>query len=243
MIKCNLVYALFLTITICTTCKGQSKTDLPKDNTKSETKEVITSTVPNNITRTIKQDRKGDHAAVYQLDVEKSKLFWKAPKNRHNGFILFNSGALSNFTAGRPTRGTFSINMNSMSSIDEASAARRKKVDDELRNENFFAVSKYPVATIAVSKILPEPNRTSSRVYGELTIKEVTKPIEFTTIMKQSGNTITATADINISRAHWNIDLQRNPKSWNPFDSLKDHLVDDEIQVNLELVFTKVILQ
>ncbi len=189
------------------------------------------------------QQKSGDHAAVYQLDVKKSKLFWKAPKNRHNGFILFNSGALSNFTAGRPTRGTFSINMNSMRSIDEASAAGRKKVDDELRNENFFAVSKYPAATMVVSKILPDPNRTSSRVYGELTIKEVTKPIEFTTIMKQSGDTITATADINISRANWNIDLQRNPKSWNPFDGLKDHLVDDEILVNLELLFFKVIVK
>ena len=54
------VYVLFLMVVFHTSCKGQGKSNLPKDNTKSETKDVSTSTVPNNITRTIKQDRKGN---------------------------------------------------------------------------------------------------------------------------------------------------------------------------------------
>jgi len=185
------------------------------------------------------QQKKGTQDIVYQLDVKKSKLFWKAPKNQHNGFILFNSGTLSNFTNGWPTRGTFSINMNSMRSTDEASAAGRKKVDDELRSEGFFAVSKHPVATMVVNKILPEPNGTTFRVYGELTIKEVTKRIEFTTLMKQNGSTITATANMKITRANWNINHQPKSQSWSLFSRLKDNLVDDEIPVSLELVFTK----
>jgi len=185
------------------------------------------------------QQKKDAQDVVYQLDVKKSKLLWKAPKNGHFGFILFNSGTLSDFTAGWPSRGIFSINMNSMRSTDKPSAAGRKKVDDELRSEGFFAVSKHPASTMLVSKILPQPNRTIFKVYGELTIKEITKPVEFTTIMKQNGNTITATANTSINRANWNINLQQEPKSWNPFDSLKDHLVDDEIPVSLELVFIK----
>jgi len=63
--------ALFLMFIFCTLCKRQKKTDLPKDTIQSETKDiitpqgpltkdVITSTIPNNITRTIKQDRKGN---------------------------------------------------------------------------------------------------------------------------------------------------------------------------------------
>jgi polyisoprenoid-binding protein YceI len=178
-------------------------------------------------------------AVVYQLDVKKSKLFWKAPKNRHNGFILFNSGTLSNFTDGKPTRGAFSINMNSMRSTDETSVTDRKRVDDKLRSEEFFAVSKYPVATIVVSKIIPESNGTTFKVYGELTIKDVTKPIEFTTIMKQNGSIITATANVNISRANWNINHQPEPGSWDLVGGLKDKLVDNDIPVSLELVFTK----
>lgn len=182
------------------------------------------------------QQKDGPKDVIYQLDIKTSKLLWKAPQNQHSGFILFNSGTLNNFIAGRPTQGIFNINMNTMRSIDEASVAGRKRVDDKLRSEGFFAVSEYPAATMVVNKIIPEPGKATSRVYGELTIKDVTKPIEFTTIMKQNGNTITATANMNISRANWNINHQ---PSWNPFEHLQDKLVDDEIPISLELVFTK----
>ncbi|MDB4919162.1 two-component regulator propeller domain-containing protein [Mucilaginibacter sp.] len=60
MIKYLPVYSLLLIFVFCTSCKGQSKTDLPKDSIKSETRSVITSAGPNNITRNIIQDRKGN---------------------------------------------------------------------------------------------------------------------------------------------------------------------------------------
>jgi ligand-binding sensor domain-containing protein len=41
-------------------CKGQNKTDLPKEDIKSETKSIITSAEPQSITRNIIQDRKGN---------------------------------------------------------------------------------------------------------------------------------------------------------------------------------------
>lgn len=37
----------------------------------------------------VQAQQKQDAQAVYHLDVKKSNLFWKAPKNRHNGFTLF----------------------------------------------------------------------------------------------------------------------------------------------------------
>ncbi|HEY5392727.1 MAG TPA: two-component regulator propeller domain-containing protein [Hanamia sp.] len=54
------ICALFLTLVFCTSCGGQVKTDLPKDNIKSETKNIVTSPGPNNTTRNIIQDRKGN---------------------------------------------------------------------------------------------------------------------------------------------------------------------------------------
>jgi ligand-binding sensor domain-containing protein len=44
----------------CAPCKGQDKIGRPKDNVKSETKDVITSYGPTHITRNIIQDRKGN---------------------------------------------------------------------------------------------------------------------------------------------------------------------------------------
>ena len=185
------------------------------------------------------QQKNEAQGVVYQLDLKKSKLLWKAPKNKHYGFILFNSGTLSNFTAGWPTRGVFSINMNSMRSTDEPTAAGRKKVDDQLRSDDFFAVTKYPKATMLVKQILPDRTPNTFRVLGELTIKNVKKPIEFTTIMKRNGNTITAGASMNISRSNWNINHQPKPATWNIIDRVKDKVVDNDIPVSLELVFTK----
>ncbi len=37
------VYALFLLFVFCTSCGGQNKPDLPKENIKSETKDIVTS--------------------------------------------------------------------------------------------------------------------------------------------------------------------------------------------------------
>jgi|GEM_PF-6288868 len=60
MMKYVPVYALFLVFVFYTSCKGQNKTDLPKDTFKSETKDVVTSRGPNTLVRTIKQDRNGN---------------------------------------------------------------------------------------------------------------------------------------------------------------------------------------
>lgn len=54
------VYALLLMFVFCTSCEGQNKADLPKENTKSETKDLTTFRGPNNIVRAIRQDRKGN---------------------------------------------------------------------------------------------------------------------------------------------------------------------------------------
>lgn len=59
-LSCLIIYMLFLALVFCTFCRGQVKTDLPKNNIKSQTKSVITSTGPNQITRNIIQDRKGN---------------------------------------------------------------------------------------------------------------------------------------------------------------------------------------
>jgi hypothetical protein len=176
---------------------------------------------------------------AYQLDVRKSKLLWEAPRYKHSGFILFNSGSLSNIVNDWPTQGTFSINMNSMRSTSESTPAKTKKVDNELRSPGFFDVSKYPAATMVVKKIVAQVNGTGYKISGELTIKNVTKPIEFTATMKQKGSTITAVANMNISRANWNINLQKKPDTWNPFNVVKNQLIENDIPISLQLVFTK----
>ena len=60
MMRYGNVYVMILIFVFCTTGKGQTKTDLPKDTIKFESKDVTFSLGPTSITRTIKQDRKGN---------------------------------------------------------------------------------------------------------------------------------------------------------------------------------------
>ena len=56
----NYTYGLIFILIFYTSCKGQDKTELTKNNIKSENKDVTTSYGPNSITRTINQDRSGN---------------------------------------------------------------------------------------------------------------------------------------------------------------------------------------
>jgi len=54
------VYALLLMFVFNTLCEAQNKTDLPKDNIKFETKDLVASAGPKWITRNMIQDKKGN---------------------------------------------------------------------------------------------------------------------------------------------------------------------------------------
>lgn len=54
------LFALYLTFVSYTSCKETNKKDLSKDSIKSETKDMITSQVPNSMVRNVKQDRNGN---------------------------------------------------------------------------------------------------------------------------------------------------------------------------------------
>jgi ligand-binding sensor domain-containing protein len=68
------LYALLLMFAFCTRCNGQSKTDLPKDSIKLETKDTVTSYGPNRMVRNVKQGRNGtiliaaSFAGVFRYD-------------------------------------------------------------------------------------------------------------------------------------------------------------------------------
>ncbi len=67
------IYILSLISVFCVSCKGQNITAPPKENIKSE--DIVTFTGPNNTTRNIIQDRKGDiwiaaYDGVFRYDVK-----------------------------------------------------------------------------------------------------------------------------------------------------------------------------
>jgi polyisoprenoid-binding protein YceI len=175
---------------------------------------------------------------TYQLDTKKSKILWNTQVGRHSGYLLFNSGSLRYSATGEPLGGTFSMDMNDIRSTDNPDEAGRKKVDANLRKSDFFASDQYPAATITVKKITRIGSSTTFKVAGDLTIKGITNPIDFTADIITKDNTAHVTANVDISRQLWNIDSKPQGNSSNFLSGIKEKLVPD-IHVSLDLILTK----
>lgn len=182
-------------------------------------------------------------AATFQLDVKQSKLYWKGTKtvgSKHFGFLLFNSGQLNADVTGRFTGGKFSLDMRSITSTDQVKPEANKRVDNELKSVSFFEVATFPSASMEVKSILPAVKPGTFTVQGNLTIKNITKPITFLAGIQQNGNSLVATAQFNIDRIKWGIHQTKTTSMSDQFFSgLKDKLIADEIPINLLLIFKK----
>lgn len=176
----------------------------------------------------------------WQLDVQKSKVLWNTGKmmGGHYGYFLFQSGNLEYSVTGEPVRGTFYMDMNSIRTTDNPEEAGRKKKDAELRGNDFFASDQYPVATMVVKKITRIGSSPDYRVAGDLTIKGITKPIEFMATINTKNNTSHITANVNISRQLWNIHSKPQTISMDFLSGIKEKMVPD-IHVSLDIVMNQ----
>lgn len=86
------IHTLFIIFVLCISCNGQNKTDLPKDNINSASKNVNITNSPKSITRNIKQDRNGN--------------IWFAT---WEGIIQYNGNSFTNITSNISTSRFFSV--------------------------------------------------------------------------------------------------------------------------------------
>ncbi len=176
----------------------------------------------------------------WQLDVQKSKVLWNTGKmmGGHFGYFLFQSGNLEYSATGEPVSGTFRMDMNSIRTTDNPNEAGGKKKDAEIRGNDFFASDQHPIATMVVKKITRIGSSPDYAVAGDLTIKGITKPIEFTATINTKNNTSHITANVDISRQLWNIHSKPNANFIDFLSGVKEKIVPD-IHVSLDMIMNK----
>jgi polyisoprenoid-binding protein YceI len=176
----------------------------------------------------------------WQLDIQKSKVLWNTGKmmGGHSGYFLFHSGNLQYSATGEPVSGTFRMDMNSIRSTDNPNETGRQKTDANLRKKEFFASDQYPIATMVVKKITRIGSSPHFMVAGDLTIKGITNPIEFTATINTKNNTSHITANVDISRQLWKIDSKPQANSIDLLSGITEKLVPD-IHVSLDLIMNK----
>jgi len=174
-------------------------------------------------------------AEVYKVDTSKSKIAWTGQNiagGKHTGTIGLSKGDLT-FEGAKLAAGSFTVDISSIKVTDLA-GDRATRLENHLKNEDFFDAPKFPEATFDIAKVSGSGNDLS--VTGRLTIKGITKSVTFPAVVHQSGNTVHATAKgVKIDRTQFDIKY----RSGNFFSGLGDRAISDEFQLDIELVAAK----
>lgn len=165
---------------------------------------------------------------VYRLNPFQSILNWKGSYafqfTEYNGTVEFLKGKL--FTKqGKITGGTFIIDMTTITTPAHTKNKEHGPVE-HLKNSDFFDVVKYPEAKLELTKVTYHSDINEHRLEGDLTIKNVTKPI----MIKAMVNDVKKTLKTHfiIDRRDWGINYQ---------SKFKDSAIRDDIEFDVTLQF------
>ncbi|WP_421871707.1 YceI family protein [Marinoscillum sp.] len=144
-----------------------------------------------------------------EINLARSILHWKGTKMRglgkHEGIINLSGASL--LTQGdRLVGGSFTIDMTSIqvTDIPAHETVPRRRLVNHLKSEDFFDVANYPVSRLEIAVV--NPIGDSLQITGNLTIKEITKPITFNAFKQKNE----LTALIVFDRFRWNVAYEGN---------------------------------
>lgn len=183
--------------------------------------------------------------ATYNVNSATSKVMWEGtkPTGAHNGTVDVSQGTVS-VKDGKVTGGKFKLDMNTITVLDLEGDGKTdleghlKGLGEGDSADHFFNVNKYPTATFEITKVtgLSGNAEANSLVYGNLTMKDVTKQVSFKANIKADANGVTVeTPQFTIDRTQWNIKYG----SKSIFPDLKDKFINDDLGLKIVLTASK----
>lgn len=178
---------------------------------------------------------------IIAVSNQESSISWEGskPTGTHAGTIDIAQGHVT-VQDNKIVGGSFVMDMNTITVTDldgdmKAGLEGHLKGLAEGKEDHFFNVAKYPSAKFEVSKIvtLTGDEEANSTIYGNLTIRDVTKEIGFRANISVNGDRVTVkTPQFTIDRTQWGV----NYGSKSIFDDLGDKFVNDDIGLKIKLV-------
>lgn len=165
----------------------------------------------------------GDVATGEVVDfsvAQNSKIGWKATKagGEHYGKVNIIDGFMA-VQGNHINGGEFTMDMTSITMEDSKNA----KLEGEIKNK-FFEADKYPTSKFVLTKT--EFDGVKTIVYGDLTIKDKTKPIQFPATITYTPDSVHAVASFAIDRQLWDLTV------WNG-------IVNNFLEFNIDLTRQK----
>ena len=194
-----------------------------------------------------KQEASNTSGVKYAVDTKTSRVEWIGTKvsGYHTGTVNIKSGELT-VSNGNITSGNFVMDMSTIvaSGPVKVSEENSKKLTGHLQSAEFFDVQKFPEAKFVITEVKPfsgtvkeqdderqeklkdyKVTNPSHTVSGNLTIRGVTKNIEFPAQITVNNNMAEARAKFNINRKDWGIVYPGQP----------DDLIRDEVHLGIFL--------
>ena len=175
------------------------------------------------------------HIDNVRVNAENSTIKWIGSKvaSSHEGTVNIQKGMLM-IDHGTLVGGQFSIDMTSINNTDIESEEYREKLNGHLKNEDFFNVEDFPLATITITRAA-KGEGNSYKIVADLTIKGITHSVTFPAKVEINGLNFLATAKIKIDRTKW--DIKYGSGSF--FENLGDKMILDEIEFDVYLLSVK----
>lgn len=147
------------------------------------------------------------------IDITKSSIKWIGELSfrfgGHDGYINFKQGYFIK-NGDVITGGEFIVDMNSITNIDIKEKVGRDNLVDHLKKSDFFDVKKFPTAKLEITSVEYFENN-ETRFYANMTIKGITKPIQFYSKLDYQNKTMKTR--FKIDRQEWNINYQSKFKN------------------------------
>ena len=163
---------------------------------------------------------------VIPVNTSKSTVKWKGEKvtGFHEGIISIKTANLT-FDNDVLTGGEVIIDMSTINCTD-LSGPYKNKLEEHLNSDDFFNVLDYPVSKLKITKCT-KVNENKYNVVADLTIKEITKSVEFETELINN----VATANLNIDRTKF--DIKYSSESF--FKNLGDKMIYDNFSLTVNI--------
>lgn len=163
---------------------------------------------------------------VKKLHLQASNLQWEAKKvvgAGHKGSLTFSAGEFT-YKNNELVGGSFVVDMNTLTVTDEDMDAKGKaKLEEHLKSDDFFAVKKFPTATLKLKTVTK--TQAGYKAEGDLTIKGITKPVTVE-LLRTAAEGFASTVVINRTQ----YDIKYGSGSF--FSNLGDKAIEDNFTIH-----------
>ncbi len=171
----------------------------------------------------------------YSVVPARSLVTWAGSKlaGTHTGTFQISEGSIS-VDKDKISGGKFIIDMNSLTNTDLAAGSGKEDLEGHLKSADFFDVANHPTASFEITKVteLEGAKDANSLVYGNLTLKGVTKQLGFKAHINYRGTGVSVTTpEFSFNRTDFGIKYG----SSNFMDVMKDKAINDEVSLSISL--------